>query len=198
MTTHEEKIADIRKKAEADIAKIHKETALREALPIQPLSVCIHPLYGSEGSMTYNTAKTWADVQNIIEAFKDFEHLPSFKHVDGGVSIRCYPTVTIEQEPIELLLVVDTLPSIRFFVSINDDIWKVIVDFPLHLIGRYYKDNPNARTQFRYIFESKKPLNSVANFGGVERVGEGSKSMSYCRLTKAQLKQWVDEDANNT
>lgn len=198
MTTQHEKIVAIRKKAEDDIAKINKEVKLREMLPIQPLSVHIHELYGSEGSMTYNTAKTWADVQNIIESFKDFEQLPSFKHVNGGISIRCYPTVMIEQEPIELLLVINTLPHIQFFASINDEIWKVQVDFPLHLIGCYRKDNPYARTQFRYLFESKKPLNSVANFGGVERTGEGSKSMSYCRLTKEQLKQWVNEDANNT
>lgn len=198
METKEETINAIRAKAEAEIAKVNKEAKLREALPIQPLSVCIHPLYNVVGSMTYNTAKTWADVQNIIEAFKDFKQLPGFKHVTGGVSIRPYPAAMTEQEPIELLLTINTLPNIQFYVEIDDEIWKVSVDFPLHLIGCYRKDNPYARTRFRYQFESKKPLNSVANFGGVERTGEGSKSMSYCRLTKEKLKQWVDEDANNT
>lgn len=196
MTTHEEKIADIRKKAEADIARINKETALREALPIQPRTVHVYTLYTRAGSMKF-PVKTWAEALGVIEAFKGFEQLPGYKHVNSGVSIRPYPPET-QAEPIELLLVINTLPDISFYVTIDEEIWEVQVDFPLHLIGHYVKDKPWARTRFSYIFESKKPLNSVANFGGVDRVGEGSKSMSYCRLTKAQLKQWVDEDANNT
>lgn len=49
----EKKIAEIEKKAAADVARARQEVAVRRALNIQPSSVSLHGCHGRAGTLTY-------------------------------------------------------------------------------------------------------------------------------------------------
>lgn len=188
----EEAIAKVRKQAAIDIAKVEAECWVRERLPRQPWLVHVHELYGRAGSVKYQ-AKTWAEILEIVNLFKPE---PSYKHTNSGISMRHYPPEGQTPDPVELVLDIRSLPVVEFFINIEGQVWEANIEFPLNLIGHYYKDKPNARTNFKYIFESKKPLASIANFRAPEYHGEGSKRDSLCRLTVAQLTEWSKENGN--
>ena len=50
----EKKIAEIEKKAAADVARAKQEVAVRRALLVQPSSVSLHGCHGRTGTLTYN------------------------------------------------------------------------------------------------------------------------------------------------
>lgn len=188
----EEAIQKVRDNAAKEMAKIEAECWVRERLPRQPWLVHVYPLYGSQGTIKYQ-AKTWAEVLEVVNLYTPS---PSYKHTKGGVSVRHYPPEGQTPDPVELVLKVDTLPEVEFFTNIEGQMWRVIIEFPLHILGRYRRDNPKARTKFKYYFESKKPLCDLASFQAAEYYGEGSKSRSLCRLTKDQLTEWSKENGN--
>jgi hypothetical protein len=191
-TTTKEQIDNIKARADAEIAKTLKEAELRTHLPLKPQSISVYPIYGTEGSVHYE-AKTF---QEALDMLKHFKTLPGFEHSQGGVSIRHYsPEGMTTAEPIEILMQIDTLPTFKFFTEINGQIWCIRIGFPLHLIGRYIKDKPYARTNFRYSFGAKFPLNCIASFAPAEYYGEGSKRMEYYSVTAEQIAGWANGQA---
>lgn len=88
----EKKIAEIEKKAAADVARARQEVAVRRALLVQPSSVSLHGCHGRAGTLTYGEGSLAAllaalpplPVIQATGSFRTFVHDPDVLKGERG------------------------------------------------------------------------------------------------------------------
>ena len=167
--------AEINAKAQSEIARAEKEIDIRGQLTIQPKYVHIYPLYNSAGSVVYE-AKTKAEA---FEIYKTFNVFPSFLCKGApGTSVKCFDDERAK-EVIEYFAGVEISQygsKLKFYTNIGGEFWRVEIALPLHFFGRFRKDAPNARINYRLYFEPLPAFNTLHRICKYAGSGRGDAS----------------------
>ena len=167
------------------------------ALPIKPEGSLAYPLHGRVGSVRYS-AKTRAEVVNIFQVFADAGLVRPCYVVDDGVYTSIYALGAItDKHKIRDEVLATTKPWISIEAELSfhaqlptGELIEVGVRYPLHLLGRYSKDNPRKKVHFRWVWETAPDLklNALILYSGYATSGDGSrKTPVYAFDTEAEL-----------
>lgn len=177
MKTLEEIKSEINSKAQAEIAKAEKEIDIRSQLTIQPKYIHSYPLYKSAGSIVYE-AKTKVDAYEI---YKTFSVSPSFLcRCSSGTSVKCFDDDQAK-EVIEYFAGAEISQheaKLKFYTTISGEFWRVEIALPVHFFGRFKKDYPNARINYKLHFEPLPTFNTLHRICKYAGYGRGDASHS--------------------